>query len=76
MNFVSAYFYVTIPSVSIHFLVLFLLTCGAYGSICWVFYQLDTNPDLQQAMKKEEPINEQETHEESNEESNKPIKSD
>ncbi|EDR26130.1 hypothetical protein EDI_024140 [Entamoeba dispar SAW760] len=50
--FFEIYFFFTIPSASIHFVVLMFLTCGAYGAICWVFYQLDTNPELCEALKK------------------------
>ncbi|BFU21468.1 hypothetical protein KM1_201590 [Entamoeba histolytica HM-3:IMSS] len=59
-------FFFTIPSASIHFVVLMFLTCGAYGAICWVFYQLDTNPELCEALKK---AKEEQQKEENKEES-------
>jgi len=46
------FFFFTVETGAYHFVILGVLTIGAYISICWVLHQLDTNPELQEAMRK------------------------
>lgn len=56
------FFFFAVNEGAYHFIILFLLTCGSYGAICWVFYQLANNQELKDQMERTK-ISNQETEE-------------
>ena len=49
-----------------HFIILFLLTCGSYAAICWVFYQLANNQELKNEMERTKISNQGQSNNDTN----------